>query len=370
MSVITADVVRSLAAFEAGGAPVTTCYLDVDGRRRVRPVDVERGLEHLVREVADRGVDGSVAEDLRRITRFVEHDLERGSARGLAIFSCSARDWWEAVLLPLPVQDRIVVGTSPAVGPLESVVEELRPIAVLLADRQRARLFQFATGELVERTELLDELPRDYDERGHSERGDTSPHTDELAAQHLRHAAKVAFEALRDQGDARLAIGGPAESLADLESALHPYLRERLVGRLSVPVGVPLPELRDQVLALEARIEREREAELVARLRDAVGSGHRGVAGLADTLRALNERRVERLLVSDGYAPGGWRCPACGTLAAVGRSCPVCSAEMVHVDDVVAEAVHDALAQSCRVEVCVGNADLDVLGRIGGLLRF
>jgi peptide chain release factor subunit 1 len=40
------------------------------------------------------------------------------------------------------------------------------------------------------------------------------------------------------------------------------------------------------------------------------------------------------------------------------------------VDDVVEEAVEEALAQSCRVTVCAGNADLDVLGRIGALLRY
>ncbi|HSL57787.1 MAG TPA: hypothetical protein VK866_08090 [Acidimicrobiales bacterium] len=370
MSVITADVVRSLAAFDSGGAPVTTCYLDVDGRRRVRAVDVERGLEHLVRVASERAVDGSVAEDLRRITRYVEQDFERGQARGLAVFACSDRDWLEAVPLPLPVSDRIVVGTAPAVGPLEAVVEELRPIAVLLADRQRARLFLFETGELVERTEMLDELPRHYDERGQSARGEVSPHTDELASQHLRHAAKVAFESLRDRGEARLAIAGPAESLTEVESALHPYLRERLVGRLALAVAASEADIRDAVLDLEARLEREREAELVARLRDAVGSGRRGVAGLADTLRALNERRVDRLIVSDGFAVNGWRCGECTALAAVGRRCPVCTAEMAAVDDVVAEAIHSAMAQSCRVDVCVGNADLDVAGRIGGLLRF
>ena len=43
---------------------------------------------------------------------------------------------------------------------------------------------------------------------------------------------------------------------------------------------------------------------------------------------------------------------------------------MTKVDDVVEEAIEEALAQDCRVEVCVGNADLDVLGRIGALLRF
>jgi hypothetical protein len=43
---------------------------------------------------------------------------------------------------------------------------------------------------------------------------------------------------------------------------------------------------------------------------------------------------------------------------------------MEAVDDVVEEAVEEALVQSCRISVCTGNADLDVLGRVGALLRF
>ena len=43
---------------------------------------------------------------------------------------------------------------------------------------------------------------------------------------------------------------------------------------------------------------------------------------------------------------------------------------MAKVDDVVEAAVDQAVLQNCRVAVCNGNADLDVLGRIGALLRF
>jgi hypothetical protein len=43
---------------------------------------------------------------------------------------------------------------------------------------------------------------------------------------------------------------------------------------------------------------------------------------------------------------------------------------MIELEDVVEEAVDRALAERSRVEVCRGNADLDVLGRIGALLRF
>jgi hypothetical protein len=43
---------------------------------------------------------------------------------------------------------------------------------------------------------------------------------------------------------------------------------------------------------------------------------------------------------------------------------------MSHVDDVIEEAVEEALAQRVKVDICVDNADLDVLGRIAALLRY
>jgi peptide subunit release factor 1 (eRF1) len=87
-------------------------------------------------------------------------------------------------------------------------------------------------------------------------------------------------------------------------------------------------------------------------------------------LDALNDRRAERVLVSQGYVEAGWRCRDCGALALVGRTCGRCASDMEAIDDIVEEAVEDALSQSARVEICIGNADLDVLGRIGALLRY
>jgi peptide subunit release factor 1 (eRF1) len=120
----------------------------------------------------------------------------------------------------------------------------------------------------------------------------------------------------------------------------------------------------------QQRIERAVDAALVHRLRDAIGARTAAVAGVADTLAALCQRRVERLLVSRGVRAEGWRCRACGCIAVVGRRCPSCGAEMAHSDDVVEEAVESALAQNCRVDVLAGNADLDVLGGVAALLRY
>jgi hypothetical protein len=74
--------------------------------------------------------------------------------------------------------------------------------------------------------------------------------------------------------------------------------------------------------------------------------------------------------VSDDYREEGWRCPSSGRLAVIGPNSPTTGDRMVNIDNVVEEAVEEALNQGARVEVCVRNADLDVLGRIGALLRY
>lgn len=371
MPVVTEDVIRSLAGFKGEQAPVTTCYLDVDGRRYLRHQDYELELDALLRTARTKANgDVSVQADLRRIEDFVKSGLDRSRTRGLAIFACDAHDLWEVIPLAVPVHNRVVVNHAPAVGQLESVLEEYERIGVLLADRQRARMFVFELGELTESSELFEELPRDYDSRGERERGDTQPHVEALTQQHLRRAADVAWAAFQQRSFQHLAVGAADEIANALESLLHPYLKQRLSGRVPVAVNASLDDVRQAAIEIEQRMERAKEAGLVERLREAVATGRRGVAGSASVLAALAEHRVERLLVSQGYEEAGWRCGGCGRLALVGRTCGRCGAEMVPVDDVVEEAVEEALGQSCRVEICVGNADLDVLGRIGALLRY
>jgi peptide chain release factor subunit 1 len=368
---LTEDDIRTLAGVKGAGAPVTSCYLDVDGARRARYQDVLYSLEQLLRAARTKA-DGnaSVAADLRRIEEHVRGGLDRSRTRGIAFFSCTADGFWKVIELPVTVRDQVVVNHSPSVRQLETVIDEYERFGVLLVDRQRARMFVFELGELVEKSEAFDAIPRDEDDDRSFSRERVADHQAEAVAAHLRHAAKVAFEVYQHAGFDRLIVSAPTDLENEVVAALHPYLRDRLEARFTIPVGAPDDEIRSAALAVEAEVERRSEAEAVTRLREAAGAGRKGVTGLDDTLKALAERRVDMLLVSAGFAAPGWRCANCVLVSRVGRACPLCEAPMESVEDVVEEAVEEALAQSCQVEVCVGNADLDVLGRIGALLRY
>lgn len=371
MTAVNADVIGELATVDTGDHPVTSCYLNIDGRERVRPVDYERDLERLIRKLRTGGdLGASVEGDLERIEAHVGGNLDRSGVRGLAIFSSSAAGLWRVVQLPVPVYSRLSVGPAPALSQLTSVVEQLRPIGVVLIDRHRTRILVFSGGELVEHDQLLESPTPEGDDRGQAERGDLSAFFDEVAMQHFRESARAVFDVFQEHKVARVTIGGAPEAMRELEAQFHPYVKDLLVPSLGLGVNASLGEIRSAMLDIEARSERAEEAAAVARLRDAIGAGSKGVAGLSDTLVALNDRRVDLLLVSEGYEAAGWRCPKCSRLEPIGPTCPVCSTEMERLDDVVEEAISEAMRQSCDIEMCVENADLDVLGRIGALLRY
>ena len=376
---ISEDRIRQLAG-RRSSTVVTSCYLDVDGRRHPRHADYETQLEHLVREAREKAAGfgpeavRSVAADLDRITAWVRGGFDRSHVRGLAFFACSADGWFEVVESPLPTSNEIVVNHTPHVRPLEAILQAYERFAVVLVDRQRARLFRFDLGELTEHTEVFDAVPRGGDQAGHPARGsrgaNVARHGEEVAHRHLKHAADVTFSELRERPVDHVILGGPHEVVVEFEGLLHPWVRDRVVDRLVIPATAGPDEVRQAALAVEEAVTRRRGAALVDRLRDAIGAGGAGVAGLEATLAALVERRVDLLLVSDGYATEGWRCRSCRYLGPRGRRCPVCAKSMDLVDDVVEEAVEEALANKCRVQIVRENADLDVLGRIGAMLRF
>jgi peptide subunit release factor 1 (eRF1) len=376
--VISEDKVRALAAHR-GSSVVTSCYLDVDGRRHPRHSDYETHLERLVREAREKAVGfgpeavRSVGADIDRITGWVRGGFDRSHVKGLAFFACSADGFFEVVESPLPVSNGIVVNHTPHVRPLEAILQAYERFAVLLVDRQRARLFRFELGECTEQAEVFDAVPRGVDQAGHPAQGSRGAkvqrHSDEVAHRHLKHAAEVTFAELQERPVDRVVLGGPNEVVAELEGLLHPWIRERVADRLAISTTAGSDEVCQAARAVEAAVTRRTEAALVDRLRDAIGTGT-GVGGLEATLAAMVERRVDMLLVSDGYATEGWRCRSCRYLGPRGRKCPLCAQAMDLVDDVVEEAVEEALANKCRVQIVRENADLDVLGRIGAVLRF
>ena len=196
-------------------------------------------------------------------------------------------------------------------------------------------------------------------------------HVEELAHQHLRNAARAAFDLWQASGFHHLAIGAPDAIASELERALHPYLQARLCGRVKVAVGASAAEVLEAAEGVEADVERRREAEVVSA--PPRGGDHRPTrrrrAGPHARGAVRPSRRAARRV--EGLRRGGLALPR-DRRAARSSVPPTRSTARVmeRVPDVVEDAIEEALSQGLPVTICAGNADLDVLGRVGALLRY
>jgi peptide chain release factor subunit 1 len=116
------------------------------------------------------------------------------------------------------------------------------------------------------------------------------------------------------------------------------------------------------------RYQARQEREALDRLIEGVGRSTRAAAGLANVLSALNEARVDTLLVAESFHAPGVRDPDLGLLYASGDGAP--GERVEPVEDVVEPAVEKAIEQSARVLRVSHHDDLGPLGGIGAVLRY
>ena len=102
-----------------------------------------------------------------------------------------------------------------------------------------------------------------------------------------------------------------------------------------------------------------------------VESGGTYVGGRDDVLAVLNKRRVDLLLVENGFSQPGKYCPACNTLEFAENTCPACAGEVEMIGDVVEEAKELAVRQDAVVRtVPLGHPAIAKAGHIAARLRY
>jgi peptide chain release factor subunit 1 len=363
---------------------VISLYLDLDPERFATAPARASQIRSLI-DGAAREVDGmgdldhdeliALREDLDRVRDYL---LSRGAggppfkgARALAVF-CSSRDeLFETVQLARSVPGRVVIEHSPYVEPMVAALGQRR-WCVLLVSRRDARMFTGPAGALEERRSFHDDVHGQHDQGGWSQpRYERS--VEKEVDDHLRRVAELLDRSWRRDRFDRLALGGPPEIVPRLDGMLSEEVRGCLAdGRVEVDVSSANGDQVQKALAdLVEEDETRLEREALDRLHAGVGGGGRGAGGVADTVRALAERRVQTLLLAPDFDGRGQRCPVCGLLAVDSDGqCPADGTALQEVEHLREAVVEAALAQDAEVMVVRHHPDLGPFQGIGAVLRF
>ncbi len=376
---------------------VTSLYLDLSPQARVgsQYLIAFKNLEKQARaRLSERELPAevrrSLEEDLARIEQHLVPDNLKGM-RGIAIFSCSEKDLFEVFALPLVYRNRLVQDPTPYIRQLRAIIEDYRPTVLLLVDRTIARVFFVG---LAAPQEVADYIypggklpPRFHEDEGPSFKGRSMgsaslpahgygehkfQRKEELVLhKHFAEVNRKLLQLLNERPFDRLVIAGPRGEVESFRGYLHPYLAQRLVSVLHRDVRHISPaEIQDLALEAVEEAERRDEVRLVEEWKEKMPTGW-AVAGVDAVLRALFYGQVRTLLVNEDFSRPGFRCPQ-GLLATDRRSleefCP--GEEILEVEDVVDDAVEQALDMGSQVNILRHAETKEVLPDLGAILRY
>lgn len=370
---------RRLAELRPDHGRVLSVFFDLDpatyptGRERATQITaVVDEASRRVEALENLGHDElkALREDVKRLrTLFDPGRMGTGGARGIAVFACGPAGLLEVIRTPYPMATRVVVHDAPYLEPLAAAGESERWCVVLVNARD-GRIFTGDEHALTETEKVHDESIADPDGRGsqysNHQRADEAEKRD-----HLDKVAGRLLAMLRSQPFDRLLIGAPEPVDAEFKRRLHPYLQERVSGCVRIDVESASPS---EVLAAASPVfdehRRAHEREAIERLRSGIGrDGGRAVAGLPGVLEALNEHRVEVLLLEPQSRKRGWVDPETGYLAAEPGPSPT-NGVLQEREDVLEAAIERAVEQSAEVLVLRDQPDLGPHGGVAAILRF
>ncbi|MFW6114042.1 MAG: Vms1/Ankzf1 family peptidyl-tRNA hydrolase [Actinomycetota bacterium] len=351
--------IRKLAEYEPEGG-VLSLYLTTD-----RGIYPQEEFRTIFKSLSDSFED---SEGIARIEHFLEHEFDR-RAKGLAIFSAKNSGLWRVYQMQVTIPNWLFHEPVPYVKPLLRLLEDHPRHLVALVGKEKARIFRYQLGEIEEALEMVDEVHGQHKKGGWSQARFQRHHENQVQ-HHLQNVAEEAFSVFQDEGFERLLVGTTTPEIRPvLEGLLHPWLKDRLAAWFEAEFPANLEDILERTMDIERELEAEEERELLADLKD--GLGTTAVAGLDDTLLALQEGRLNMLVLKKGFAVEGKSCRSCGYLfTGPGNECLVCGRDIRRVDDLVDAASRTAMEKDTKVSFIEGDGGFEEMGSIGGLLRF
>ncbi|MFL5382618.1 MAG: Vms1/Ankzf1 family peptidyl-tRNA hydrolase [Longimicrobiaceae bacterium] len=373
---ITKQDLEALIQREETGRPVVSLFLDMSvnsNNKRTHQVFLNQKraqFEELQAEWMAENEEG-VETLWERIQRFLANDYDESCA-GVVVYAEVGGDWFQALHTRTPLQNRLIVAPRPVVAPLAQVLEGYRHYGVVLIDREHVRLLSVYQGAVLDQLERRgDPLPPPHDvQAGGYAQSRYQRRKLEETRHFFRDFAGEVREFVDRYGPDDLVLLGTEENLSAFAEHLPDSVLQRVVYTGPMWVDENAAEVVRQLEPLLRDELARAQHEVVVQVRDRVVHDYMATAGFQGTLSALQEGRVDTLVLARDQRREGVRCAQCGfVFARELETCPYDGSTALLDVDVVEEMVRMAEGQGVTVAFADPVEVADMKGA-GALLRY
>jgi len=369
------EELKELAALKADDRCFVSLYLNVNPITNVKG-DYAIHLKNMLKntlEKADKKVLKKISADIGKIESFVAAN-KREFKKGIAIISSSESSFWKMYSLSVPVKNEIIVDKTPYIEPLLDILDNYQRYAMLLVDKESARLFLVHLGEIEEYGEVhTPDVPGKHKRGGwFSLSGNRfERHIDYHVGLHLKDVLKKLESFLSEEKIERIIIGGTEDTIAKVKDMLPKTVSEKVIGTFHVEMFAHNNDIFEKARPVMEDFERQKGKNAVSQLITRANKGENAVLGMEDVLNVIQEGRVMRLVFTKDFKDSGYACNNCKYLTKQKISpCPYCKGGMEEAGYLVELASQRAIENGAVIEIISDNKELSNAGGIGAFLRF
>ena len=361
-----------LAALESGPYPVVSLYLDMradnHGRDSFEPF-LRKELGERFRAFHAEGPEReSLEQDAEKIRAYV-NEVDP-SVNGLAIFSCSGADLFEAVLLPAPIDEhRLFIADQPHLYPLARILEGCPRFAVLLADTNFARLFVVA-GNAVQQTEHVEGVRTRRHKMGGWAQARYQRHIENFHLHHAKEAAETLARVVREESIDSIIIAGNDVIVPLLKEHIPKDVSSRIVDVLKLGAHAPEHDILNATVAAMRVRDAETDRERVEALLGAYRANGLGCVGVEETRLVLERGQVDELVIATVPEVLDTDAGLTGRDTTEAGQPSAGAPEGTPEERVANELVVSARQTSAKIRFIEDAALLAAVGGVGAFLRF
>lgn len=337
---------------------VLSVYLDIDPATMQRE-GYEAALMDLWKPLFARALDewtrGRLEYEVAQATDVVRNWTE-APGRSVAMFFSGPAAIRTILPLQFAIHSIARFEPRPVLSPLVAALDEYRRYCAIVFDKEHARIITVFLGGVEEEVTLHSEV------LGRSAAGgwgqaNYARHREFHLHEHARRTVEHLWAMDRSRPMHSLIVSGPDEAVEVLQRMLPPGLASKVADHVHIEMFAVTPDIVKLVSSIDAAARERDDAELVADLITEAKKGGRAALGWHDTLQAVGEGRVHKLVLPQRVTLPGVQCPEGHFLATCElKFCPICGEQLWETDDIAENAVRVAMRTDAQVHFLAPEA--------------
>lgn len=368
--------INKLRAVKTNGFPITTLYLDISDSQKLKnsKIVVHNLYKYKKEKTFYKNMNNtqieSVERDINDIIKYLNNKLSVDE-KSVMIISSSKSSVWKVIQFGSKIDNDLVIQDTVYLRPLLEAKSAQRKYGIVLIDQGKAKIFERnfnSVNELFSVENILSNDRNNSGFEGREERKNERKHEGNLH-RHYKNVSQSLLEIDKNKKFNWIVLGGKNEIFNDFKQYINDEQKEKIKTDVIIDPSAKIKEVIEIIQKTEPKMRNLFEENLLDKLNDEFYNEQKGVLGIKQVEEALEEGKVDTLIIKEDFYQKGWICKRCSySTEDEVNICPRCGNKMERTIDLSDELVHKALQIDANIEFVA--IDMGKYDPIAAILRY